>query len=327
MSFGRLHSVQGTRRAQAGVSLIELMIAITLGLVAVGAAMAIYLANRKSFALVEGVARVQENARFAVDLLSRDIREAGGLVCGGTLTTVNIVSGINAWTVWSQGLVGNVLGADVWQLPAPSDPNKAQISGTHSLLVWSASSSGAPVQIVSHDPAAATFTTAGAPGYAVGQVITACDSAQAITFEVASISGNIVGYSNGAAVTVPLAAGGFLNPLSAKVWFVGQSTDTATPSSLRRLTLNKEGNYAYNNDEMVSGVTNMQIQYMVGDSSGAPAATTYADAANVADWTRVIAARVTLSLATQDSVGNTGSANTVVTHDVPFTVGIKRRLP
>ena len=70
----------------------------------------------------------------------------------------------------------------------------------------------------------------------------------------------------------------------------------------------------------------MQIQYLVGDASGAPAATTYVDAASVADWTRVIAARVTLTLATQDSVGTTGSANTVVTHDVPFTVGIKRRL-
>lgn len=332
MNYRRLSRTHERRYAQAGVSLVELMIAITLGLVAVGAAMSIFLANRKSFALVEGLARVQENARFAVDILGRDIREAGGVVCGGTLSAVNIVSGVNTWAVWDRGLVGNVLGADVGQLPAPSDPNKAQISSTHSLLVWSASSSGTPVQIVSHSPEAATFTTATAPDYKANQVVTACDGSNVATFEVLAdtgSSGKLVRYTNANVngISNTFAPGGFLNPLTAKVWFVGQSTDTATPSSLRRLTLNKEGNYAYNNDEMVSGVTNMQIQYLVGDSSGAPAATTYADAANVADWTRVIAARVTLSLATQDSVGNTGSANTVVTHDVPFTVGIKRRLP
>lgn len=333
MRISRLSSVHKRRYAQAGVSLVELMIAITLGLVAVGAAMAIYLANRKSYSLVEGVARMQENTRFAVDMLGRDIHEAGGVVCGGSLSAVNIVSGVNTWAVWDRGLVGNVLGPGASRVTVPSGAT-AQITSpaTHSLLVWSASSSGTPVQIVSHSPEAATFTTATAPNYKANQVVTACDGSNVATFEVledTGPSGKLVSYANANVNGIgnTFAPGGFLNPLSAQVWYVGKSTDTTTPSSLRRLTIDKLGAYANNNEEMVANVSNMQIRYLVGDGAGAPAATTYVAAASITDWTRVIAARVTLSLATQDSVGTTGSTNTLVTHDVPFTVGIKRRLP
>ena len=38
------------------------------------------------------------------------------------------------------------------------------------------------------------------------------------------------------------------------------------------------------------------------------------------------AVRITLTLATQDSVGTTGSATAAVSRTVPITVGIKRRM-
>lgn len=322
MSAPRQRAAPTPRRAQTGVSLVELMIAITLGLVAVGAAMAIYLANHKSFALVEGVARTQENARFAVDLLSRDIREAGNAVCGGTMASVNIDLAGQTWASWSRGLVGNDWTSG---FPAPTG-GTAPIANTDSLLVWSASSGGTPVQITSHDLASGRFRAVSATGYVPGDVVTACDASQLVTFRVdsASNSSKTVNYINGSALTGAIAAGGFLNPLSANLWYVGKST-TGAASSLRRISNSSTG--APKNEEMVVGVTNMQIQYLVGDTFGAPVATTYVNAAAIADWKRVIAARITLRLATQDSVGNTGSANTVVAHDVPFTVGIKRRLP
>ena len=121
-----------------------------------------------------------------------------------------------------------------------------------------------------------------------------------------------------------MAAGGFLNAFSAKLSYVGKST-TGAASALRRISKSNTG--VTKNDEMVAGVTNMQIRYLTGEAPGSPAATGYVSADGITDWTRVVAARLTLRLATQDSVGSTGSANTVVTHDVPFTVGIKRRLP
>jgi type IV pilus assembly protein PilW len=306
------------------VSLVELMIAITLGLVAVGAAMSIFLANRKSFALVEGLARVQENARFAVDMLSRDIREAGGVVCGGNLTPVNIVPSGNAWATWDRGLVG-----DDWNsgFTEPTSGSPLQIANTDSLLLWSASSGGTPAQITAHTPGASgSFRVASAPGYTPNDVVTACDGSQLVTFVVDSVSvgDKTVSYSNGASLTKAIAAGGFLNTLSAELWYVGQSTAGAA-SSLRRISRSKTTG-STQNDEMVEGVTNMQIQYLLGDATGAPAATAYVDAASVTDWTKVIAVRITLTLATQDSVGSTGSANASVSRNVPITVGIKRRM-
>ena len=325
MNYRRLSRAHERRTAQVGVSLVELMIAITLGLVAVGAAMSIFLANRKSFALVEGLARVQENARFAVDMLSRDIREAGNAVCGGNLTSVNIVSpnvpSGNAWATWDRGLVG-----DDWNsgFSAPTGSSPLQIANTDSLLLWSASSGGTPIQITEHAINTGTFTASTTPGYAPDDVVTACDGSQLVTFVVGSVTNQTVGYSNGASLTKAIAAGGFLNTLSAELWYVGQST-TGAASSLRRISRTKTTG-STQNDEMVEGVTNMQIQYLLGDATAAPAATSYVDAASVTDWTKVIAVRITLTLATQDSVGTTGSANTTVSRTVPISVGIKRRM-
>lgn len=66
---------------QRGLSLIELMIAMLIGLVLVLGVVQVFIASRSAYALSQGLARVQENGRFAVDYLSRDIRMAGHMGC------------------------------------------------------------------------------------------------------------------------------------------------------------------------------------------------------------------------------------------------------
>ena len=68
-------------RRMAGLSLIELMISMVLGLVVMGAAIAIFLSNQNTFRASEGLNRIQENARVAFELMSRDVRAAGGTAC------------------------------------------------------------------------------------------------------------------------------------------------------------------------------------------------------------------------------------------------------
>jgi type IV pilus assembly protein PilW len=68
-------------RMQAGFGLIELMIAMVLGLLVLGAAIAIFQSNQRTFQANEGLNRIQENARVAYELMSRDIRAAGGSAC------------------------------------------------------------------------------------------------------------------------------------------------------------------------------------------------------------------------------------------------------
>lgn len=69
------------KTAQSGFGLIELMIAMMLGLLVLGAAVAIFQSNQRSFQSNEGINRIQESARVAFELMARDIRAAGGSAC------------------------------------------------------------------------------------------------------------------------------------------------------------------------------------------------------------------------------------------------------
>jgi type IV pilus assembly protein PilW len=71
-------------RAQLGLTLIELMISITIGLVVVGAVTYVYVGSKGAYRGNESVARIQEAGRFALDSIARDIRRAGALGCGST---------------------------------------------------------------------------------------------------------------------------------------------------------------------------------------------------------------------------------------------------
>lgn len=86
------HAMASARR-QAGVSLIELMISLTIGLVILGALTAAYLGSRGAYRTNENLARMQENGRFALDLLTEDVRLAGFVGCRSrTLTDLEVIN-------------------------------------------------------------------------------------------------------------------------------------------------------------------------------------------------------------------------------------------
>ena len=64
-----------------GVSLIELMIALVIGLLLTLGIIQIFHASRTAYALSEALARNQENSRFAFDYLEPDFRMAGHYGC------------------------------------------------------------------------------------------------------------------------------------------------------------------------------------------------------------------------------------------------------
>jgi type IV pilus assembly protein PilW len=69
------------RFVQSGVTLVELMISVTIGLLIIGALSYIYVGSRAAYRTNENLARVQETGRFALDWLMRDIRSAGFAGC------------------------------------------------------------------------------------------------------------------------------------------------------------------------------------------------------------------------------------------------------
>ena len=62
---------------QTGMSLVELMIALAIGLILSAALITIYISNKKVFWNSEAAAILQENNRFVLKLITNDLRMAG----------------------------------------------------------------------------------------------------------------------------------------------------------------------------------------------------------------------------------------------------------
>ena len=63
-------------KQQAGVTLVELMVALTIGSFLMVGAVQVYNQSRHAFVINESIARVQETAQFAMDTIEADIRMA-----------------------------------------------------------------------------------------------------------------------------------------------------------------------------------------------------------------------------------------------------------
>lgn len=66
-------------RSQQGLSLIELMVAMTIGIVLVGGAFYVYATTRNAYNTNNSYAMMQENGRFALNFMEPDIQLAGFL--------------------------------------------------------------------------------------------------------------------------------------------------------------------------------------------------------------------------------------------------------
>lgn len=64
-----------------GFTLVELMVAMVIALIITIGVVQIFTSNRATYQLDEGLARAQENGRFAIEFLAQDIRHAGYLGC------------------------------------------------------------------------------------------------------------------------------------------------------------------------------------------------------------------------------------------------------
>ncbi|MBW0149432.1 PilW family protein [Marinobacter arenosus] len=73
------------KQKQQGLSLIEIMIALTLGLILTAGLVQIFVSNQKSFSLTAASARVLESGRMSAELLARAVRNADYWGCSGGL--------------------------------------------------------------------------------------------------------------------------------------------------------------------------------------------------------------------------------------------------
>jgi type IV pilus assembly protein PilW len=72
----------GFRAVHAGLSLIEVMVALAISAILLFGLSQIFIGSKNVYRLQEGMSRVQENARFVLQYLESNVRMAGYMGCG-----------------------------------------------------------------------------------------------------------------------------------------------------------------------------------------------------------------------------------------------------
>ncbi|MEO6139061.1 MAG: prepilin-type N-terminal cleavage/methylation domain-containing protein [Luteimonas sp.] len=344
----QLHSSPARAR---GVTLIELMIALLLGLLVSGAALALFVTNKQTYKTSESLGRVQEAERTAFELMARDLREAAGNACEKDLDVANVLN--TPSSNWYTDFTGGVRGYDNTVASAGSPFGTAvqnRVLGTDAIELKSSVSGETAIDRQPGGPSADIKLGAVANNLQVGDIVMACNFDHAAIFQISQLNGsgnlNLV-HNTGAAVpgncskglgfpTVCSATGTYYdfgdNPpaviakLKATRWYVGYNGRTylGQPSrSLYQTTLtNNSGNAGTVTNEITEGVRDMQLKFLLAG------ATTYVDPGTVtaADWLtdKVVAVNLDLTLEGSDRVSTDG---TVLSRHLEHTVTIRNRAP
>lgn len=198
---GRALAPNATRRSQAGVGLVELMLALVLGLLVVGAAVAIFLPTLRTATTTGNLGNVQEASTIAFELMARDIREAGGTACDSRKVLVDIVArGTNPAqeefaTRWPTGIRG-VNNSEEFPTPGQQfgglEGDRAVNTPAFEVMLSlnNESTVRSPMN-QSTDPLVTTVTT----HPAAGDLALVCDFEVATLFRVSSNTGGQLGHA------------------------------------------------------------------------------------------------------------------------------------
>lgn len=78
--------------SQKGFSLVELMVSILIGLIILAGVVQVVMTSKSTFLVQEDMSYIQENARYALDVLGRDIQGSGYWGCAGAFPKSAVVA-------------------------------------------------------------------------------------------------------------------------------------------------------------------------------------------------------------------------------------------
>ena len=87
----RMFKQHNNSQKQHGVTLVELMIAITIGSIIMVGISSVYTSSKRSYKLQEEFSRLQENGRFAINHITRFVRSAGYSGCASGLNNIDTI--------------------------------------------------------------------------------------------------------------------------------------------------------------------------------------------------------------------------------------------
>ena len=256
------------RTRQRGMTLVELMVALTLGLFLIAGVINVFLANKEASQVETALARLQENGRIALDMLVSDLRDAYYIGCGSRARFIDVMAtgvdweGMQGWERqsggWSPGLPAALntaiggsarIGSDVLylahgrRLQAQTSADVTRLSTSVPLSSNTECISNGETVIMSTCSHASLFRVTNTP---------ACDGS-ATSFHF-SLSGN--SRSN---LQVEYPAGTELFQAFEKLWYVRDTGRERTGLDIPVYGLYRRTNGQ--EEEMVEGVEYLQVLY------------------------------------------------------------------
>lgn len=292
--------------AQRGLTLVELMISVTIGLIITLAIGYLYTSSRQTYRMNDNIARMQENGRYAMEMISRDVRMAGYWGCAGmTISSpVNTLNNASDYAYkFDVPLQGHeATGTNTWG-PVKDASITNVVSGTDILTVRGVYDSG--VTVLGHPggtpPGSADLKVSAGSGLAVGDIVLVSDCNNAAVFQITNINTS-AGFDN-VVHNTGLGTPGNATKALGKEYVGGEIQRIATFTYYIRLNAaGRPALYRLANgtaEELVENVENMQVTYGV-DMDGDRAMDEYRTANNVTDWKNVRSVRVRLLLVSPD---------------------------
>lgn len=322
---------------QAGVTLVELMISLLLGLLLTAGIIQVFAGNRVTYAFNDGLSRIQENARFSLDHIAYNTRMGGYSGCLSDVAIHNnldvpndfrddIENGIEGYEANGTGDDATFLAAsanpapsanpNAWTPALPAELNNLVIPGSDVLIVRGVSGSARPLVTPFNTPA--ELVTAEPHDFLPGEVLVVSDCQKASIFQLTSVSGS------GSAVNLEHAdTGGFIPGNGIAAWdaeqeyglgseigrlqtyafYVGSGAGGRPALFQLRLARLSGSQSAFVAEELVAGIDTMQVRYgLDADRNGAIEAVVTADA--IVDWTVVASVEVTLLARAAEEYGS-----------------------
>lgn len=323
-------------QSQQGFSLVELMIALVLGLMVIGSVGSVFLSNKQSYRSNTALSQVQEGSRIAFELLARSVRQAGLTGCGNFGRVANTLNDPTAdWWRDFNNAVRGYEGDQDDPAVVEGTGNAQRIAGTDSIQLIGIVDSGLSVK--EHNPTSAQFkineTTT---DLEVGDIIIVCDPDHATITQITNYNSANVTVVHNPGTGIPgncskglgfptdcsingnpyqFGANSQIAKLAAVDWYIG--TNPQGGRSLYQMALrNSAGTPAAAAQEMVRNVTDMQLQYLFGGA--------FVDADAVTDWGAVSAVRFTLNVRGDERF--TGTDGQAIARQFSSSVTLRNRV-
>lgn len=259
-----------------GFSLIELMVAMLVGLIILNGVVQVVISSKRAYLDNQAISQIQENARFAVETLSREIRVAGYVGCmpveDGVMDTTSLTTVLPGLLLDGAGNFAalqtfNDVNAANTGLPAQIQGSVAE--GTDVLIVRHTDTSRE--WIVGDDLAnlGGSLTISGEPTPRAGQpmALVSQDCAMANLFA----AGEVTGASGAFSVTIANPAGSLglnnfkkgsrVSPVVATAYYIGTSSVLdGMPALMREVIVMNGGAISSRAEELAIGVEGMDIE-------------------------------------------------------------------